>query len=220
MERYVCARRPPARLPRSTRPPSWILTPIWHLKAATTREVRQRIRAVLEWAVALDMHSDNPCDRVVPVLGPRNDIVIVTHRQALPHKDVAAAIDTVLGGSAQPAGRLAFEFLVLTAARSDEVRLATWDEIDTAGAVWTVPTTRMKTKRERRVPHWWTRPLEISRARRQGIEQADLLVHLVDSDRAPAPGRTVAPVRGYLTWRPGPAAPRSRLGFGRAPRLL
>ena len=86
----------------------------------------------------------------MPVLGPQNDIV--THRQALPHKDVAAAIETVRGGSAQPAVRLAFEFLVLTAARSGEVRLATWDEIDAAGAVWTVPATRMKAKREHRVP--------------------------------------------------------------------
>ena len=51
--------------------------------------MRQRIRAVLEWAIALDMRNDNPCDRVLPVLGPQNDIV--THRLALPHKDVAAA---------------------------------------------------------------------------------------------------------------------------------
>ena len=58
--------------------------------------------------------SSIPCDRVLPVLGPQNDIV--THRQALPHKDVAAAIETVRGStSAQPAVRLAFEFLVLTA---------------------------------------------------------------------------------------------------------
>ena len=73
--------------------PIEILSPIWHVKAATAREVRQRIRAVLDWAIALDMRSDNPCDRVLPVLGPQNDIV--THRLALPHKDVAAAIETV-----------------------------------------------------------------------------------------------------------------------------
>ena len=127
-----------------------ILSPIWHVKAATAREVRQRIRSVLEWAIALDMRNDNPCDRVVPVLGPQNDVV--THRQALSHKHVAAAVETVRDGSAQPAVRLAFEFLVLTAARSGEVRLATWDEIDTAGAVWTVPASRMKAKREHRVP--------------------------------------------------------------------
>ena len=65
-----------------------ILTPIWHVKAETARAVRQRIRSVLEWAIAMDLRNDNPCNRVVPVLGPQNDNV--THRQALPHKDVAA----------------------------------------------------------------------------------------------------------------------------------
>ena len=48
--------------------------------------------------------------------------------------------------------KLAFEFLVLTAARWAEIRLATWDEMDTAGRVWTVPALRMKAKREHRVP--------------------------------------------------------------------
>ena len=126
MERYVVPRighRPVSEV--NTADVLEILSPIWHTKAATAKEVRQRVRSVLEWAVAMDLRNDNPCDRVVPVLGPQNDIV--THRQALPHKDVAAA-------------------------RSGEVRLATWDEIDTAGAVWTVPAVRMKAKREHRVP--------------------------------------------------------------------
>ena len=61
------------------------------------------------------------------------------HRLALPHEDVAAAIETARAlGSGQPAVKLAFEFLVLTAARSGEVRLATWAEMDTAGRVWTI----------------------------------------------------------------------------------
>ena len=47
---------------------------------------------------------------------------------------------------------MAFEFLVLTAARSGEVRLATWDEIDWAERKWTVPAERMKAKREHQVP--------------------------------------------------------------------
>ena len=151
MERYVFPRigsRPVSEV--NTADVLEILSPIWHAKAATAKEVRQRVRSVLEWAVAMDLRNDNPCDRVVPVLGPQNDIV--THRQALPHKDVAAALETVREGAAQPAVRLAFEFLVLTAARSGEVRLATWDEIDTAGVVWTVPAARMKAKREHRVP--------------------------------------------------------------------
>ena len=105
---------------------------------------------MLEWAVALDMRNDNPCDRVLPVLGPQNDIV--THRQALHHRDVAAAIETVHAGSAQPAVKLAFEFLVLTASRSGEVRGAQWAEIDTTDHVWTLLAQRMKAKREHRVP--------------------------------------------------------------------
>ena len=109
-----------------------ILTPIWHSKAETAQAVRQRVRAVLEWAVAMEMRRDNPCDRVLPVLGPQNNIV--QHMRALPHREVAAAIETVrASGSVQPAVKLAFEYLVLTAARSGEVRLATWAEIDTAG---------------------------------------------------------------------------------------
>ena len=151
MERYAFPRignRPVSEV--NTADVLEILTPIWHSKAETARAVRQRIRSVIEWAIALDMRSDNPCDRVLPVLGPQNDIV--THRQALPHKDVAAAIETVRAGSARPAVKLAFEFLVLTASRSGEVRGAQWAEIDTAGRVWTLSALRMKAKREHRVP--------------------------------------------------------------------
>ncbi len=128
-----------------------ILAPIWHSKAETARAVRQRLRTVLEWAVAMEWRSDNPCDRIGPVLGPQGDIV--QHMRALPHQDVAAAVETVRASdSAAPAVRLAFEFLVLTAGRSGEVRLATWDEMDVAGRVWTISAERMKAKREHRVP--------------------------------------------------------------------
>ena len=127
-----------------------ILTPIWHVKAETARAVRQRLRAVLEWAVAMELRADNPCDRVLPVLGPQNDIV--RHMRALPHREVAAAVETVRASTSAPAVKLLFEFLVLTASRSGEVRLATWAEMDTKAHVWTIPATRMKAKREHRVP--------------------------------------------------------------------
>ena len=66
---------------------------------------------------------------------------------------MAAAIETVRAlRFGQPAVKLAFEFLVLTAARSAEVRLAAWAEIDTTGRVWTISAMRMKAKREHRVP--------------------------------------------------------------------
>ena len=66
---------------------------------------------------------------------------------------MAAAIETVQASrSGQPAVKLAFDFLVLTVARSGEVRLATWAEMDTTNHVWTVSAERMKAKREHRVP--------------------------------------------------------------------
>ena len=72
--------------------------------------------------------------------------------RALPHDEVAGAIQTMWGSGATPAVKLAFEFLVVTAARSGEVRGARWDEIDRPGRAWTIPATRMKSKREHRVP--------------------------------------------------------------------
>ncbi len=138
-----------------------ILTPIWHRKASSARRVRQRLRAVLEWAVAMENRIDNPCDRVGPVLGPQQDVT--EHMRALPHREVAAAIQTVRAATAPEVAKLAFEFLVLTAARWSEVRWAEWEEIDRDAGVWTVPASRMKANRKHRVP-LCGRALEILKA--------------------------------------------------------
>ena len=88
---------------------------------------------------------DNP---VGDVLGQ----ALVQHMRALPHDEVADAITTVWASKASVTTRRAFEFLVLTAARSGEVRLATWNEMDLDERVWTIPAARMKAKRDHRVP--------------------------------------------------------------------
>ena len=98
----------------------------------------------------MNLRNDNPADRVRPVLGPQRNIV--EHMRALPHREVAAALATVRASGKKPVDKLAFEFLVLTAARSGEVRFATWEEMDTAGRVWTLSAQRMKMKRDHRVP--------------------------------------------------------------------
>ena len=126
------------------------LSPIWHARPKVARAVRLRVRAVLEWAVAMDWRTDNPCDRLLPVLGPQHDVV--THRKALPHGEVAAAIAKVRAAKPGKVDTLAFEFLVLTAARGGEIRGAVWAEIDQGAGVWTIPASRTKTAREHRVP--------------------------------------------------------------------
>ncbi len=126
------------------------LRAVWHERPATARRVRQRIGTVMEWAVDLNYRDDNPCSRLGPILGPQQDLV--RHMPALPHRDMAATVERVRALGAAPVVKLAFEFLVLTAARSGEVRGTEWAEIDTEEHVWTVPATRTKAKREHRVP--------------------------------------------------------------------
>ena len=140
---------------------------VWHHRPETARRLRQRISAVMEWAVAMQYRTDNPCGRIRPVLGPQQDLV--QHMPALHHARVAAAIRTILGSDATLAVKLAFEFLVLTATRSGEVRGAQWAEIDLATRVWTIPATRTKAKREHRVP--------LSRRAVQILEAARSLDH-------------------------------------------
>ena len=123
---------------------------VWHLRPETARRLRQRIGAVMQWAVAMQYRTDNPCDGIKPVLGPQQDLV--RHMPALHHADVHRAIETVRATSATPAVKLAFEFLVLTATRSGEARGAAWAEIDLPARVWTIPAARTKAGREHRVP--------------------------------------------------------------------
>ena len=127
------------------------LTPMWTTKAETAKRVRQRISAIMKWAIAEGHRPDNPaCDAVVAAL-PRHGGAR-KHHPAVPHAEVADAVATVRGSNASATVRLAFEFLVLTAARSGEVRGARWSEIDLKGATWTIAGERMKTNREHRVP--------------------------------------------------------------------
>ena len=89
--------------------------------------------------VATKHRTDNPAgEALAQALGRQQ--TVVRHRRALPHGEVARALDTIRASVAWVATKLGFEFLVLTATRSTEVRLATWSEIDREAAVWTRPT--------------------------------------------------------------------------------
>ena len=125
--------------------------PIWSTKRETARRVRQRIGAVMKWAVAQGYREDNPAGDAISAALPKNS-VRRQHQKALPHGQVAEALGRVRASRAHRATALAFEFLVLTACRSGEVRGARWDEVSDDAATWTVPPERMKAKLEHRVP--------------------------------------------------------------------
>ena len=128
-----------------------VLIPHWHTKNETMRRVRQRIGAVMKWAVAQGYRGDNPDGDAISAALPKTGGVR-RHQRALPFGEVGAALAKVRTSGAHGLTALAFEFLVLTACRSGEVRLATWDEVDLESATWTVPANRMKAKRDHRVP--------------------------------------------------------------------
>ena len=129
------------------------LRPIWQTKAETASRVRGRIERVLAYAAA---HGWRDRERVNPAawsghlaaILPRPEKLMRGHHRALPFQDVPSFM-TALQERRGIAAR-ALEFAILTAARSGEVRGATWGEVD--DAVWTVAAGRMKAGREHRVP--------------------------------------------------------------------
>ena len=124
------------------------LVPIWNAKRATARRVKQRIGAVMKWAIAEGHRTDNPIDAIGPAL-PKTGSTPEHHR-ALPYDRVGGVLAGVRAAKAWEGSKLALVFLTLTAARSGEVRGARWEEID--GDLWTVPADRMKAGREHRIP--------------------------------------------------------------------
>ena len=127
------------------------LLPIWLSKPETARRVRQRIGTVMKWAIAQGWRTDNPALAVVEAL-PRQDTTKKQNRASLHYSQVWECIAAIKATSAAPSTKLAFEFLVLTASRSGEVRNAVWSEIDLDARAWSIPAKRMKAKKEHRVP--------------------------------------------------------------------
>ena len=151
-----------------------VLSPIWHKRPTTAKRLRQRIAAVFAVAVAKGHRTDNPAETVRAMLAKHQMVETKGHR-SIPYGDVAGALAKVRESNAHRSTALALEFLVLTAARTSEVRFATWREIDTDAATWTVPAERMKAGRAHRVP-LSARALQIlDEAREAGNTRTDLI---------------------------------------------
>ena len=123
----------------------------WNQKRVTAQRVRQKIGAVMKWAVAQGYREDNPAGDAISAALPRNG-VRVRHHRALPHAEVAVALRRIAEADALESTKLALKLLVLTACRSGEVRLARWPEFDLKEAIWTIPEARTKSGRVHRVP--------------------------------------------------------------------
>ena len=130
-----------------------VLDPIWQKRPETASRLRGRIERVLDYAKVRGWRSgENPAlwrGHLKSILPARTKLSR-GHHAAMPYGNVPAFVDRLHGLEAISARAL--EFLILTAARSGEVREATWDEFDLDAGVWTVPAARMKAGKEHRVP--------------------------------------------------------------------
>lgn len=126
-----------------------VLAPIWLTKPETGRRVRQRLSTVFDWAKASGLRDgENPVQGVVKGLPrqPSKD----NHHAALPFVQIPSFVSALR--ESVSLANLAFEFLILTATRTNEVLEAEWGEIDSAKRVWVIPADRMKMGKEHRVP--------------------------------------------------------------------
>ena len=127
-----------------------VLMPIWTAMPETATRVQQRLSTIFDFAVVQQHRVDNPAAAVRAALPrrPRRK----EHQRALHYSEVPAALAAVEASTARESTRLSLRFLVLTAARSGEVRGATWDEVDLDARSWAIRAERMKARREHRVP--------------------------------------------------------------------
>lgn len=131
-----------------------VLEPLWRTKTETATRVRGRVEKILDWSTTKGYREGlNPArwkghlDNLLPAA---NKIAKERHFPALPVGDIGAfmqALRTQAGTGAR-----ALEFGILTAARSEEIRGATWAEVNLDMGEWVIPAARMKMAKEHIVP--------------------------------------------------------------------
>lgn len=141
-----------------------VLEPIWDTKTETASRLRGRIEAVLSWAtVAGHRAGDNPArwgGNLAELLAKPGKVAKKENQPALALSDLPRWWGDLARRDGMAARSL--QFLTLCAARSGEVRGMIWDEVEFGAAdganranrvaLWTIPASRMKMKREHRVP--------------------------------------------------------------------
>jgi len=132
-----------------------VLEPIWFTRTHTASRIIERIRQVLDFAIADDKRpGPNPAshDLFKSLFPTKAKIYRVKHFAALPFEDIPDFM-TKLRGTEGTMAR-ALEFTILTAARTNETVGARWREIDLDAMqpVWAIPAARMKMVEDHRIP--------------------------------------------------------------------
>ncbi|MEZ5554792.1 site-specific integrase [Haliea sp.] len=131
-----------------------MLEPIWQEKTETATRLRASVERILDLAAAEGLRTgDNPArwaGNLSLSLPNPGKVSTVRHYKALSLADMPAFMQRLTEQKYMSAKAL--QFCILTAARSGEVRGATWNEVDLHAKVWTIPAERMKGGRAHKVP--------------------------------------------------------------------
>ena len=131
------------------------LEPIWIEKPETASRVRMRIEKVIAWADArAKRERPNPArwkHNLDTQLARTGSVKTVRHHPALPIDDMPAFMVELR--AMEGVGARALELALLCASRSLEVRGGKWEEFDLDAGLWTVPSERMKGKKETKKEH-------------------------------------------------------------------
>ena len=144
-----------------------VLLPIWTTVNETASRLRGRIEKIIGYAIAAKLRTDaNPAIHkgALEYLLPKVKVT-TRHHPSLPWQDVHRFWEDLKAQSGIAKDALAF--LILTAARSGEVRGMTWEEVNLEEAIWTIPGDRMKQGKPHTVPLSST-ALEVLKAQKPG----------------------------------------------------
>ena len=118
-----------------------VLSPLWHDRPAAARKLRQRINTVLDYAKGSGWRSAGaPRDGLRPLLSKQAK---GGNFPSMPYEHVPEYYQAVRDQS-PTMGRRGLLFVILTAARSGEVRSARWSQLDIDAGTWTRPAGMMK----------------------------------------------------------------------------
>ena len=111
-------------------------------------KVLQRMTAVFRYAVQTGQATYNPATEMRGVVKARK----VQHHPMIQPDELPDFLRNLATADIHTTTKLAIQFTILTAARSGEVRGATWNEIDLEKNLWAIPAERMKMQMPHTIP--------------------------------------------------------------------
>ncbi|SLN09981.1 Prophage CP4-57 integrase [Roseivivax jejudonensis] len=129
--------------------------PLWQSVPERAQRCIKKVEMILRREISSGHRGGpNPAqwkDHLAAILPKPEKVRQKANQPSLPFTRLPSFIAALRARKPSPTSR-ALEFLILTAARSGEVRGATWSEIDLERGLWTIPAARMKASKDHRVP--------------------------------------------------------------------